>query len=59
MSKEKGASGSIPTPKESIELEGGIITAATSTMGPADYSEGYPEPKADGWSRLRMKNQKQ
>lgn len=53
--KEPAASGSLPVPKESVELEGGIITAATSTMEPKSFAEGYPEPAQDDWKRARMK----
>ena len=53
--KEPAASGSLPVPKESVELEGGIITAATSTMEPKSFAEGYPEPAQDDWKSARMK----
>lgn len=54
MAKErKGETGeALKVPAESVELEGGIITAAKSTMEPKSYEKGYPEPPG----RLHMKN---
>jgi hypothetical protein len=41
----KGAGDGSNVPSESVELEGGIITAAKSTMEPKSYERGYPTPE--------------
>lgn len=44
MSKNKNVGESQGVPKESVELEGKIITAAKSTMVAESYEKGYPLP---------------
>lgn len=50
-SKGKGAGDGSFVPSESVELEGGIITAARSTMVAQSFERGYPEPP----ERLHMR----
>jgi hypothetical protein len=44
MSKNKNLGESQGVPKESVELDGKIITAAKSTMIAESYEKGYPLP---------------
>jgi hypothetical protein len=55
MAKERHTDkGFNEVPRESVELDGKIITAAKSTMVAEDYMEGYPLPEP----RLHMKQGK-
>jgi hypothetical protein len=43
-------------PRESVELEGNIVTAAKALLGGANFERGFPEPEMAGWERLKMDN---
>jgi len=55
----KGAGDGSDCPIESVELDGGIISAAKSTFAggnEGNFERGFPEPAMRGWERLHMEN---